>query len=83
MGDVAIGDNPAIPIVIRAGRGKMSKIIKKDPIRHNKIPTVNRAMKNFFSALNIQTYLKKLEVYKGGERGSLWRNENYWFFLEE
>jgi len=46
MEDMDIRANPTIPIVIRAGKGKMSKIIKEAPIRHNKIPNDNLTMTN-------------------------------------
>ena len=53
IGDVVIRVNPAIAIVILADKGKVSKIIKKAPIKHNKIPNVSPAMKTvFFSPLN-------------------------------
>jgi len=48
MGYVAIRANPTITIVIRADKGKIAKIIKKAPIKHNKIPNANPAMKNVF-----------------------------------
>ncbi len=52
MGDVAIRAGPTITIVISADKGKMSKIVKEVPIKHNKIPTANPSIKNVFSSLN-------------------------------
>jgi len=40
--------NDTLTIVILADKGKVSKIIKKAPIKHNKIPNVSPAMKTVF-----------------------------------